>query len=354
VKLLSALNALRFVAIVMIYFQHLQYPHGLGSAGVVFFFMLSGFVMAYKYNQRFVRLNAIDVKHFLWKRFAGIFPLHLLTFVLSIPLMYLGSVRTNIGYALLNILLLHSLFPIGIQVFSFNSLSWFISDLALFYCLTPYLLYVLNKYQVSRKPKYLLSLIGVCLVCETIVSWLCIDRMQESFSLAWWFAYISPYNRIFVFLIGVSIGLLYCTVEKMIDFKNIWIRTVLSIFEGSTLLFMFAALYYRFVFYPVLSFISTMIIMVFSLQKGMFSVIIGNRMLVYLGSLSLSIYLIHQLVINYTAYYFTSEVYGMVFEPIHFIPQVILLFVIVCMADVIDRHFKEPLRNWIVKKAVSR
>jgi peptidoglycan/LPS O-acetylase OafA/YrhL len=97
-----------------------------------------------------------------------------------------------------------------------------------------------------------------------------------------------------------------------------------------------------------------MIIMVFSLQKGMFSVIIGNRMLVYLGSLSLSIYLIHQLVINYTAYYFTSEVYGMVFEPIHFIPQVILLFVIVCMADVIDRHFKEPLRNWIVKKAVSR
>ena len=48
------LNAFRFFAIVMMYFHHLEYHMGLGAFAVTFFFVLSGFIMAYNYDRKFI------------------------------------------------------------------------------------------------------------------------------------------------------------------------------------------------------------------------------------------------------------------------------------------------------------
>jgi len=156
--MLSALNAFRFFAIVMMYFHHLEYHIGFGSSAVTFFFVLSGFIMAYNYDRKFICLDANEFKHFLIKRLSKIYPLHILTFIFSLPVLYIINFQINIGYALLNFFLLQSYFPIGISVFSFNAPSWFISDMVFFYFLTPFFLHVLYRYKISQSPKALLLL----------------------------------------------------------------------------------------------------------------------------------------------------------------------------------------------------
>jgi peptidoglycan/LPS O-acetylase OafA/YrhL len=93
---------------------------------------------------------------------------------------------------------------------------------------------------------------------------------------------------------------------------------------------------------------SVIVILIFSFQKGIISSILSKKMFVHLGNLSFSIYMIHQLVIFYTHFYFLSPIFGMAFELKHFISQLLLLFVIICLADVINRYFVEPLKKRII------
>ena len=142
--MIDILTSLRFFAILLIYFNHLAYPGGLGPVAATFFFVLSGFVIAYGSSGRFLSLDLHELKGFYIKRLNKVYPLHVLTFFLSLPIVYVTDFETNLLSALLNIFL-QSYFPIGIQVFCFNALSWFLSDMVFFYFLIPFLLFRLQK-----------------------------------------------------------------------------------------------------------------------------------------------------------------------------------------------------------------
>jgi peptidoglycan/LPS O-acetylase OafA/YrhL len=355
--MLSTLTSLRFFAIVLIYFHHLDYPFGFGSIGVTFFFVLSGFTMAYNYNRKFICLDAKEVKHFLIKRFSKIYPLHILTFVFSIPIDIRYGFKTNIGYALLNIFLLQSYFPIGIQVYAFNGLSWFISDLMLFYCLTPLLLHILNKFKISQSPKTLLLLSIIVLICEATMANL---FPIQPYSFGWWFAYISPYLRIFDYIIGVFIGLFFINIENSKLNKSMGF-VFFSMLEVFTALTACAAIYYiRYFPFPSLTMnvyfipFSVIVIFTFAFQKGILSLILSKKIFIYLGNLSFSFYLIHQLAIFYSAFYFTSSIFGIASEANQFVSQLLLFFVIICLAGIINRYFVEPLRKRVIALSLTR
>jgi peptidoglycan/LPS O-acetylase OafA/YrhL len=107
-----------------------------GYAGVSFFFVLSGFILAFNYAPR-----VADRGDFWFRRFARIWPTHALTFVIAIPIgldttNFVGSAAT----AVLNLALLQSWMPQPEIYFSFNRLSWSISNEAFYYALFPVLL----------------------------------------------------------------------------------------------------------------------------------------------------------------------------------------------------------------------
>ncbi|WP_368784602.1 acyltransferase family protein [Arthrobacter sp. 4R501] len=97
---LNSLTGLRFFAAmaVVLYHVHLYFPavsdslaiFGYGYTGVSFFFILSGFVLAWSHRPNF------RPGRFYWNRVARIWPLHLLTMLVAIWIPAL-SVASNPG-----------------------------------------------------------------------------------------------------------------------------------------------------------------------------------------------------------------------------------------------------------------
>jgi peptidoglycan/LPS O-acetylase OafA/YrhL len=356
--MIGTLSALRFFAIVLIYFHHLAYPGGLGAAAVTFFFALSGFLMAYSYSTRFVSLDREQIRSFYLRRLSRVYPLHILTFLIAIPIVYVTNFKTNIFYALSNIFLVQSFFPNGNQVFSFNSLAWFLSDLVLFYLLTPFILFLLNKSQMAGNLMKLLALLLFLLFCEAALG-LMVNPNMEPFSFQWWFIYISPFFRIFDYMIGLVTGMIFISRKDWLSHPvPLTNRILFSALEIITILFFaYSFAWRRFFPYPALHMgayflpFSLFIIFVFAFQRGILSAILSTKFFVYLGELSFSIYLLHQLAINYTAAIFASPISGMTDSRKTLAAQLILLFVVICLSDITFRYFEQPVKSWLIHKA---
>jgi peptidoglycan/LPS O-acetylase OafA/YrhL len=109
-----------------------------GWLGVSFFFILSGFILTHVYSH--APISALD---FYRKRFARIYPLHAVTFVLWALIFFRGwgnSLPDKLNSGIANILLLQAFFSGSVFNLGYNAVSWTISVEAFFYLLFPVLL----------------------------------------------------------------------------------------------------------------------------------------------------------------------------------------------------------------------
>ncbi|MDR2094942.1 MAG: acyltransferase, partial [Treponema sp.] len=166
--------------------------------GVEFFFILSGFVISYKYAQK-IADKTISKKEFFVARIARIYPLHCITFLFVALLVLRDTLRHDISFPwtqmLFNISLLQSFVPSRSYYFSFNAVSWSISDELFFYVMFPVLIYCLQK--IRRIGRVLLCF--AILVCYFVV----ISIIPEEYVHPLF--YISPYLRIIDFMIGIGL-----------------------------------------------------------------------------------------------------------------------------------------------------
>lgn len=140
---INVLTSLRFFASSTVVVGHSLPFFGLSETllryipaynGVTFFFVLSGFILTFNYR-------TLETPERVWRfavaRFARLWPLHFTTFVLAIILLpdLRGVLFTPVGMAkaALNLTFMQSFVPfLGFQ-FSYNSVSWSISDEFYFY-----------------------------------------------------------------------------------------------------------------------------------------------------------------------------------------------------------------------------
>lgn len=357
--MIDVLTSLRFFAILLIYFHHLSYPGGLGPPAVTFFFVLSGFIIAYSSGGRFLSLDLNEFKGFYIKRLSKVYPLHILTFFISLPIVYVTKFETNFFSAFLNIFLLQSYFPIGIQVFSFNALAWFLSDIVFFYFLTPFLLSGLQKIQVRENRSLLLLLLLFVFACEAMFAYL-VNSKMEAYSMSWWLFYISPWMRIFDYSAGLIAGLIFVFIKinsSKIDSQTAASKILFSLLEAMALAVFAGSIYYsRFItngsflmsaYYVPFSII---LVFVFSFQKGALSWFLTRNSFIYLGSLSFTFFMLHQIVILYSRIFFLSP--NLLFMPDlkNLTPQFLLLINIIFLSDVTFRYFEVPIGKIILTK----
>ncbi|MDD1606419.1 MAG: acyltransferase, partial [Methylococcaceae bacterium] len=208
---LDALTSLRFFAAAMIVLVHSNPVFGaMGLAeslpldqGVSFFFVLSGFILAYNYP---VLVGEADILAFLKARIARIWPTHLAAIALLVVL----TAHLNVGResmssaafaAIANLFLFQSLIPIRKVFFAFNPVAWSISTEMFFYFAFPLLI---AKSFFDWRFKLGLLAAAVVLHLWFVAAWdIPYDSMTLKSASVEGLIYISPAVRIFEFFGGV-------------------------------------------------------------------------------------------------------------------------------------------------------
>lgn len=203
---LDRLTSLRFFAAILVVVHHatlgptplpgLASVAKLGYVGVTFFFILSGFVLAWSGRPD------LPARHFYGRRFARIYPTHFITMFIAIALFAIIGLKLRAGSIITTVTLTHSWIPNRIYSEDLNNVSWSLADEAFFYALFPFLFrswFRLNKSQLYKR----ILISAVCMTFLTIVL-----RAAFPASIAGNILYKFPPFRFGEFAIGVALGLL--------------------------------------------------------------------------------------------------------------------------------------------------
>jgi len=276
--MIATLQSLRFIFMMMIFMSHFAYRDirafdAGGDCGVAFFFMLSGFVCSLGYGHR-LREGTFNYAGFIWKRFRKLYPLHLLCL-----LFYLVVSHSPLDLkVLLNILLLQSWVPDADWYFSCNSVSWFLSSLLFCYLVFPWAYRHLSKY-----------LTLAIFIAYIVVYWLTpYDRVNAVL-------YVFPAVRFVDFYIGMLLSRLYEEKGKL-PFSG-WIEPLLVAVLLVTL-FVYPFTDAKLRNAPLYWLVLIPLILFFAQEKGIVSRLLKTKSMLFLGSLTMPLFLTHQMLIG--------------------------------------------------------
>lgn len=352
--MINTLTSLRFFAAAIVFLHHYiwidfsfdGWPLSIfwsnliknGFLGVSFFYVLSGFVLAHAYQEKILNQKIGTLKFYV-ARVARIYPLHLLTLILAVPLMLTSPWSESALLALpFNLTLTQSLIPSAGIFFSYNSPSWSISNELIFYLFFPLL--------IQLKTKNLLW-VSVFIVFAIIIYWLFIIKIDSKADLWYWSFYINPFFRLAEFMLGIityriSIGRFkqhgitrgYATALEIVA---LFLLIVAVSNHYSVPGFLSKGLFYAPLF--------ALIILVFSMQSGLISMLLKATPFVYLGEISFSVYMIHQIIIRYI------HEFSIFFFQLHPLPGLLILFVFLLLLSAMTHHLLEIRMNKIINRA---
>ncbi|WP_244561918.1 acyltransferase family protein [Mesorhizobium australicum] len=346
---LYPLTSLRFFAAAVIVAGHIL-PTIVGTPGdsryglgVSFFFVLSGFILTYQYRD----FSRHSVKAFYVARFARLWPIHLVTFLLVAiilqPQLLLSPMHAMT--AMLNLLLLHAWLPISGLVFSWNAPSWSISDELWFYLLFPFL----------ARTKRLWAWLVVLIAIAAFIIFSFPIAKATLFEFSYVHAIMQhPAVRVVEFAVGVFAGRLFNA--------GLRIKGPAMALEATAIALM---LLYGLTTITVQGFITSNVhqslgvwynqsggllvfafaIFIFAQSDGPVSRLLAWRGLVLLGEISFSTYMVHQIIIRYAFTHRWSDAMGAV-------PATIVVLTLVYLSSwVLWRTIEMPCRRWIIAKA---
>jgi peptidoglycan/LPS O-acetylase OafA/YrhL len=298
---LPALTGLRIVAAGMIVANHsralhIPVPNYALDHGVSFFFVLSGFIIAYAYPK-------LDSKgavfSFLAARIARIWPAHFVALLLVVALFQLPLDRTFVA----NALLLHAWVPSSLWYFSYNAPSWSISTECFFYIAFPVLIYRWDrswwwKWTGSAILVAALIWIGDALRLPVISpqGGPCLEGLL----------YINPLARLFEFATGMVAHSAFQYLRPMSQKLSGGVFTLLEILvvivtsysivtRASQVLLAsyFQGTGMEWLWFASDVFLFPIVVVVFAFGRGRLSHFFGSPPMVVMGEISYSVYLVH-------------------------------------------------------------
>lgn len=304
VRKLDALTTLRFAAALLVFIYHTKIfesvlePYRLGEIGVNFFFLLSGFILTYVYFSKLLVVKAKAILKFYSARFAKIFPMHVLTFLLAAPNM-LRSYGAVLGgpivpivliAAICNILLIQAYSNDPAILYSFNNVSWTISVEAFFYALFPFVIALIGKWRGS--------ILNTHLLLVMLLLWVLMIIMNLSIPAQF---VVLPIYRFPEFLIGVCAGTYFLRKTENTNPTTLTSSFlelgVLGLALLSTLLYPLVASHVSVA--TCLTPVLVAVILIFARERGVISSVLKCRPFVVLGEISFSFYMIHLMVLGH-------------------------------------------------------
>lgn len=302
-----------------------------GFLGVSFFFILSGFILAYNYEQKFIE-QKITKKEFFIARLAKIYPMH---FVTMLAALILGSLIGGSGkYIVQNVLLIQSFFPSDKIFFSLNAPSWSISDEMFFYLLFPFILLLKQRTKLA---------IFAILFATILVMNVFLSGEQKHYWL-----YISPILRFSDFLLGMMLFNVYLKLKAQPNLKNYSLTyfeiAALTIFAVFFALHQFADMGLRYSVYywvPMLLIILSFALSSEENESTYLNRFLSHKYMVWLGEISFCFYLIHLLVIRLAEY--TIRQYALTMDGL--LLSLIIICISIGLSALAFKYIEKPLNR---------
>ena len=352
--MITSLQALRFIFALFILSEHypldINHPHlieGAGAMGVSFFLILSGFVMSIGYEGR-AQAKSFSWSTFMLRRLIRLWPLHLLCLGAWIILAYAawGSSAIYPLPLLGNALLLQWL---PIDHIEGNLVAWCVSTLVVFYAVYP-LLARLKTIQLILLT--LLIHITLRLFADTVTG---IEIR--------WYWYVFPGSRIQDFLIGILCYRSYKHItkqygEKCLSQLSIGYRWLIELFPIALCAWGLITLRANYTHLGSVTHFYLpcyLMILVFALSstypnKASIANLISRPWLIYLGEISFSFYMIHNLVILSVKQILSRIAPGVGWEP----RLAITVVVTILLSILINRYYETPIANYLSKRLLSK
>ena len=229
---LAPLTGLRFLAALLVVLFHFLPQHvapapgplhlttriihnivASGFTGVGFFFILSGFILAYTYlHPR--RRRRVGARDFWLARVARVYPLYIVAFLAAaIPFLPWGEHNHGVAAALASVTLVQAWIPHLAGVW--NSPGWSLSAEAFFYALFP--LIALAVARLGRRGLILLAAAAWAILVTIALAYLALapDGPWTPMHGAWynhdWLkaVYMNPLARLPEFVLGVALGRIF-------------------------------------------------------------------------------------------------------------------------------------------------
>jgi peptidoglycan/LPS O-acetylase OafA/YrhL len=308
--MIKPLTSFRFIAALAVLFSHLGFfaNHEAlkpvydrlfyeGYLGVSFFFLLSGFILTYNYMERIKGFNNQGLGKYYISRVARIYPVHLATFLCALALDLIGNPNGSLMKAVLNITLLQGFVPDQSIFYSYNGVSWSLSNEMFFYLLFPMLLVLARRAEIWRH----WSAIASGMLILWITAAIPVFFVQQG-ELAYWFFKIFPLYRIGEFMIGMLLGMLFLHLKERGEaIRKAWFSWMeagaVALFIAMIWLYpsIHAKVHYDSILYvPVFS----ALIFIFAYQRGIVSALVSGTCFVFLGEISYSMYMVHGFIIS--------------------------------------------------------
>ncbi len=289
--LLVAFFHLRYGVVGVPWFDAYIFSFRFGDKGylwVDFFFILSGFILAYRYGETCRTLSWPSYGHFVWQRVARIWPLHLVTMGIAIVYLLLkyGSGYLNRASIATNFFLVHSW---GHQFAPpLNFPSWSLSCEWGAYLLLPVYLLFVHPLRRGRTHLLLIAALFALLVWyETRFGEGTLDQLRESWGLG---------RCLIEVAIGVSLFCIYTPLHAWRASHEIFAARHISVAFDTVAAVLFCTIFVIFTytqsdiyFIPL----AAALILTLSLAEGPFSYLLEWRPMVLLGEISFSIYMLH-------------------------------------------------------------
>ena len=279
---MDSLTGMRFAAAFMIVLYHTNALGGpLGAIrldeGVSFFFILSGFVLAWS-------STALDTKTFYRRRVARIYPIYVLLWFVGVAITSFAGQPQSPLSVVSTLTLTQAWFPSSVVYFGANGVGWSLSVEAFFYVIFPLLVWGILRMSSGQRRLVALS----CVALEAMIYVAFGHGMPRD--LSFWVSYIFPPARLPEFVLGMVIAL-----EVRDGWRIAW-------WPGAILLIP-AAVWVEAT--PIGSephSIATLIPFALLIAAGASSdlrargTVFSGRLMVALGTASYALYLLHQLV----------------------------------------------------------